>query len=111
MIFVLFCLDKPVGGAEIRRRTRAAHLEYLTAHQQVFKYGGPLLGTDGKTMGSLMIVDLPDQAVLDEFLRTEPYCTSGLYEATIIRPSRQVFPEVTPGALAAELAKEKTQVG
>jgi uncharacterized protein len=111
MIFVLFGLDEPVGGAEIRRRTRAAHLEYLTAHRQVFKYGGPLLGTDGKTVGSLMIVDLPDQAALDEFLRTEPYSTSGLYEAMIVRPSRQVFPELTPGALAAELAKEKGQVG
>ncbi|MGE0769839.1 MAG: YciI family protein [Hyphomicrobiaceae bacterium] len=111
MIFVLFCLDKPHGGRDIRRRTRASHLEYLSAHQHLFKYGGPLLGADGETVGSLMMVEVADRAALDQFLATEPYCTSGLYEAMIIRRTRQIFPELSPGALAAELAEEKARLG
>jgi uncharacterized protein len=106
MLFVVCCLDKPLGGAEIRHRVRRDHLQFVVEHQQAFRYGGPLLSESGQTVGSLMILEATDRAALDRLLEIEPYCKSGLFEAVIIRSSRQVVPETAPGLLAQELARE-----
>ncbi len=105
-MYVLFCLDNPVTGPAIRREIRAAHLQFVLDHPTVFHYGGPLQDEAGKTVGSIMILDLPDRAALEGFLAEEPYSRSKLYEAMIIRRTRRVVPEVEPGALADELARQ-----
>lgn len=106
MLFVLHCIDRPGDGAAIRRRTRAAHFRYLMAHQEQFHFGGPLLDERDGMIGSLMVLNLPDRAALDTFMRTEPYCASGLFASISVHQTKQMFPEATPGALAAELAKQ-----
>jgi len=58
-------------------------------------------------VGSLMMVELPDRAALDEFLRAEPYSRAGLFEPYVVRETRQVVPQPQPGFLPAELAREK----
>jgi uncharacterized protein YciI len=105
-MYVLFCLDNPVTGPAIRREIRALHLQYVVDHPDIFHYGGPLQDEAGATVGSIMILNLPDRAALDKFLAEEPYSRSKLYEAMIIRRTRQVVPEVKPGALADELARQ-----
>lgn len=109
-MFVLFCLDNPVTGPAIRRRIRATHLQYVVDHPGIFHYGGPLQDEAGNTVGSIMILDLPDRGALDHFLAEEPYVQSGLYESMIIRRTRRIVPEADPGALAAELAREKARI-
>src|SRR6185295_2091909 len=39
MEFILYCIDKP-QRADLRRKVRVPHLEYLAGRQQVFRYGG-----------------------------------------------------------------------
>src|SRR5690242_5841911 len=100
MLFVLFGHDRPGDGAEIRRRNRAAHLEFVAKDPSIFRYGGALHDEAGKMVGSLMMVELPDRAALERFLKEEPYSRSGLFEPYIIRETRQVVPEPEPGFVA-----------
>lgn len=109
MLFVLCGMDKPQVGAQLRRETRAAHLEFVTRNPGVFRQGGALLDDDGAMAGSLMIVELPDRAALERFLAEEPYSKAGLYEPYIVREYRQVVPEPTPGFIAGELARERAR--
>jgi len=109
MLFVLMGLDRPGDGAEVRRQNRADHLQFVVENEDKFRYGGALLDDNQKMVGSLMMVELPDRAALDEFLKTEPYSRAGLFEPYIVRETRQVVPQRQPGFLAAELAREKTR--
>jgi len=93
MLFVVYCLDKP-SSQELRQATRAAHLEHARTHGQSIRLGGPLLTDDGEGMvGSLLIVDKPDKAQVEDFVRADPYFQAGLFEAVLIRPFKQVLPE------------------
>ena len=107
MEFVLYCIDRQDGG-KARQAARAAHLAYIADKQDLFRYGGPLLGPDGETRGSLIVLTVPNRAALDQYLGGDPYFSGGVFESVTIWPSRQVVPETTPGALAAELAKQRT---
>jgi uncharacterized protein YciI len=111
MLFVFMGMDRPGDGAEVRRRNRAAHLQFVVENESKFRYGGALLDDDQKMVGSLMMVELPDRQALDEFLKTEPYSRAGLFEPYVVRETRQVVPQRVPGFLAAELAGEKARAG
>lgn len=109
MLFVLHGYDRKPDGAEVRRRTRAAHLEFISTRTHIFRYGGALLDEAGKMIGSLMMIELPDRAALDRYLAEDPYTRAGLYDPLHINETRQVLPEVTPGFLAAELQRERAK--
>ena len=51
MIFAIFCTDRP-GTAELRRRTRPVHRDWLHASHAKVKLlmSGATLESDGKTM-------------------------------------------------------------
>lgn len=40
-------------GPEIRRKTRAAHLQFVAENEGMFRYGGALLEEQGRMIGSL----------------------------------------------------------
>jgi uncharacterized protein YciI len=106
MTFILYCVDKP-DRADTRRTVRVPHLEYASRRQQVFRYAGPLVGDDGRVRGSLMILDLPDRAALQQHMAGDPFFGADLFESVTIWSSRQVVPETAPGALDAELAEQR----
>jgi hypothetical protein len=110
MLFVLMGYDRPGDGAEVRRRSRAAHLRFVVENESVFRYGGALLDDGGRMVGSLMMVELPDRNALDRFLKEEPYSQAGLFAPYFVHQTRQVVPQPEPGFLAAELAKEEAKV-
>lgn len=93
MLFTFTCLDKKDGLA-LRLQTRPTHLEYLDGHKGRIVFGGPLLDDAGeKPIGSLLIVDLPDQVAAQTFANNDPYAKAGLFQSVTIRPVKKVFPE------------------
>lgn len=91
----------------MRAQYRGAHLAFVATCREVFLYGGPLLDDAGKVVGSLMVLDLSDRAALDAHMARDPYFVQGIFGSVEIFESRQIVPEVTPGSLEAELAKQR----
>jgi len=102
MDFILYCLDRP-DRAHVRRLVRAAHLEYVAARPERFRFGGPLLDERGDVRGSLMIVRADSRAELERHMRGDPFFAADLFESVTVWSSRQVIPETVAGALRAEL--------
>jgi uncharacterized protein len=109
MEFLVVALDRP-GSAALRQQLRHAHLEFVRARQDRITFGGPIQNEDGATIGSVLILKFPNRATLDEHLEQDPYFTGGLFEAVLVRQTRQVVPEIVPGALAEEIARQRSLV-
>lgn len=105
MLFLVYSLDNPITGKEIRRRTRAEHLQYVSDHKGMFSYGGALLGDNGEMIGTLAIIEAPSRAALDLMLKGDPYNRENLFEKVIINETRQTLPEAFPGFLDADIAR------
>jgi hypothetical protein len=67
----------------------------------MFVYGGPLI-EDGRMIGSVLVLDLPDRAALDSYLAQDPYFVREIFEKVEIFDSRWMVPERETGSLAAE---------
>lgn len=106
MDFILICKDKPNSGA-LRQNLRGPHLEFIADKQHLFKFGGPMLDDQNQMKGSLLVMTFPDRAALDAYLAKDPYFTGGLFESVTIHATRQIVPELEPGLLAKEIAKQK----
>ena len=90
MLFVLICTDKP-GSLDLRLATRGAHLAYLQTYEACLAQAGPMLDADDRPCGSLLIIDVADQAEAAGFAEADPYGKAGLFESVIIRHYRQVY--------------------
>ena len=88
-LFVISCIDKP-NSLSVRVAAREAHLAYANTGEKPVKVklGGPYLDEKGNMAGSLLIVDAPDRAAVDQFLRDDPYVRAGLFESVDVRPYR-----------------------
>ena len=106
MEFILYCIDRQTA-AKSRQQHRAAHLEFISTRQHLFRYGGPLQGPDGSTQGSLMVLNLPDRAAVEQYMNEDPYFKCDMFESVTVWPSRQVVPETAAGLLAIELGKQR----
>jgi len=89
MLFVIIGHDGP-NGAALRPKVRPAHLENLRplVEQGKMLIGGPF--TDGS--GSLMVIDMDDEAAAIEFARNDPYTREGVFERVEVKPFRKVVP-------------------
>jgi uncharacterized protein YciI len=90
MLFALVCTDKP-QSLELRLAVRATHLAYLATFAEKLKLAGPLLDPEGRSCGSLLLVDVEDYAAAAGFAESDPYARAGLFESVVIRPFRTVF--------------------
>ena len=95
MLFAIVCADRP-ASLDLRLATRAAHVAYLTTYADRVLHGGPLLDTDGRPCGSLLLINVEDRAAAEGFAASDPYSRAGLFESTIIRALHTV---VRDGAL------------
>ena len=95
MLFAIICTDRP-ASLDLRLATRPAHIAYLTTYADRVVQGGPLLDTDGRPCGSLLLVDVADRAAAEGFAASDPYSHAGLFESTVIRPFRAVFKDGEP---------------
>jgi uncharacterized protein YciI len=90
MLFALINTDRP-ASLELRMATRPAHLKWLETEDSKIVTGGALLDPEGKPIGSLIVVDVPDRAAAEAFVQSDPYTKAGLFEGTVVRPFRQVY--------------------
>ncbi len=88
MLFVANCYDKP-GHVDLRLSTRAAHLAFLETHAPQVKLGGPFIDGD-KPVGSMLILDCPDEVSARALLAQDPYAQAGLFERVELRAWRRV---------------------
>jgi uncharacterized protein YciI len=82
MLFAVYALDHAGAGAK-RQAVHAEHVAHLkTAKDQgvTIVVGGPLLADDGKaSIGSLMVLDVPDRATAEKFNNADPFARNGVW--------------------------------
>jgi uncharacterized protein YciI len=90
MLFAVIRHDKP-NSLGLRLSARPKHLEFLQTVLHKIKYGGALLDDEGKQIGSMLIIDVADQAEADAFVDNDPFVDAGLFASTSVHPFRPVF--------------------
>lgn len=88
MHFVIYCLDKP-DSADLRLKTREAHLAYVSQSGAAVRAGGALFAEDGETMvGSMLILEAESLSDAEAWSANDPYRKAGLFEKVDVRPWR-----------------------
>ncbi len=91
MAWLVMAFDGDDAGALARRlAARDAHVAFITteAAEGRLALGLPLHDEAGKSLGSLMVLDVPDQAGLDAYLANEPFANSGVWQRVETHPFR-----------------------
>ena len=91
MQFIVIGKDGTDEGALDRRMAaRDAHLKLgadsLANGNQII--GAAMIGDDGKMNGSCMIMDFPDRAALDDWLKREPYVSGKVWDTVEVIPCK-----------------------
>ena len=90
MLFAVICTDRP-GSLDLRLASRPVHLAYLSMYADRIVQSGPMLDTDGRPCGTLLLLDVADRAAAEGFAAADPYAKAGLFESTVIRGFRTVI--------------------
>lgn len=93
-LYALVGTDGPEGRAR-RPAHREAHLAMWRrlADEGRVRYAGPLLGTDGGPVGSLVLFEAPDPTAARAVADADPYAVHGVFERVELRETRAVLPE------------------
>jgi uncharacterized protein len=78
-------------------RRKAAREEHLAANRTLFEegrvlYAGALLDADGGMIGSLLVVDAPDEATVRAQIEADAYTRGGVWVDVEVRGFRRAFP-------------------
>ena len=88
MLFTVFTLDNP-NAADKRKTVHGAHVEHLKNAKNygvTITVGGPLVSDDGaSSIGSLMVLEVPDRASAEKFNRADPFHQNGVWGKVEIR--------------------------
>lgn len=79
MQFLVRAYDGP-NMLDKRMAVRPRHLEGMNKLGQRIICAGGLLDGDGKMKGSALVLEFPDRAALDEYLKNEPYVVEGVWQ-------------------------------
>jgi uncharacterized protein YciI len=91
MQFLLVAFDGTDNEAlERRMKARPGHLENVAVLKKrgEFLLGGAILDDHGKMIGSMIVYEFPNRALLDKCLENEPYIINKVWEKIDIRPYR-----------------------
>lgn len=73
-------IDGP-DGKEIRAANRDAHEAYLNEYGKSVMCRGPMLADDGvSSIGSVLLLDIPDMDAARSLMENEPFFNAGLYQ-------------------------------
>ena len=76
---------------EKRMEVRPRHLEGMkTLGKQIICTGGPL-DDEGKMKGSALVMEFPDRAALEEYLKNEPYVVENVWQKIEVEPMNVVL--------------------
>ncbi len=92
MQFLVLAYDGKDAAAPARRlAAREAHLAGARRRKAEGRTvaGGAILDEEGRMIGSAAIVDYPSRAELNEWLKTDPYVTGGVWVDIQVQPFRQ----------------------
>jgi uncharacterized protein len=86
MLFAFTGTDK-AGALQLRTDTRPAHVAFLEKlnAEGTLKFAGPFLDDEGKSTGSLVVIEAPDKKTAAAILAEDPFAKAGLFAATEIR--------------------------
>lgn len=92
MIYILLCKDKN-GHLQTRLDNRPAHVDYLNGLDaaEKLRFAGPFLDAEGKPNGSMVAVEVADEAEAQAIADGDPYAKAGLFESVDIKPWNWVF--------------------
>ena len=88
-LFTISCRDKP-DSFDLRAATRDRHLAYLAERAGAVRLGGPWLDAQGRSVGSLLIVEAGDLAGAQALADGDPYVQAGLFASVSVEPWRLV---------------------
>jgi uncharacterized protein YciI len=89
--YAILTTDKP-GSAELRTKTRAAHLEYLTTNVHKLLAAGALINDDGTGgHGGILIVDTDDRQEAEAFIAGDPFTKAGLFAKVTVTRWRKAY--------------------
>lgn len=88
MGYAIIAWDGPDPARRMEVRDR--HLAVITrwAAEGSLALGSPLFTPEWKPAGSLMVLDVPDQAGLDAYLAEEPFAVEGVWDRWEVHPFR-----------------------
>lgn len=89
MLFVVIGRDgKDEGALERRMAERDGHVQGLKQGLESGStlLGGAILSEDNTMCGSVMVVDFPDRAALDVWLKSDPYVTGNVWQDIEVLP-------------------------
>lgn len=83
MFFVIHATDKQDAIEKRAKyfREHRIHLDKAETQGVSVLMAGPLVADDGETpVGSLFVIEAKDRATVDNFTRTDPYCSHDVWE-------------------------------
>ncbi|MFC0410288.1 YciI family protein [Roseomonas elaeocarpi] len=91
MAFLVIAHDGTDEGALARRMAaRPTHFERVTpeAERGVLLMGGALTDAEGRMTGSMLVLDLPDEAAVRRWLAEDPYSQGDVWREVQVTPFR-----------------------
>ncbi len=79
------------GMLERRMRVRPRHLENLGKIKGRILCAGGLLDENGRMKGSVLVMEFENRALLEEYLRSEPYLLEHVWEKVEVEPMNVVL--------------------
>lgn len=74
-----------------RMEVRQRHLDNMAKVNGKLLCAGGLLDDEGRMKGSELVIDFDSRALLEEYLKSEPYITEGVWEKVDVERMNVVF--------------------
>ncbi|MGF1474835.1 MAG: YciI family protein [Geminicoccaceae bacterium] len=90
MHVMIRCHDNQ-GSASLRQNNRPEHLDYLRSLGPKLAFAGPLLDSEGGSIGSLLIVDVDGIDAANELADGDPFAKVGVFASREVVPVKPVI--------------------
>ncbi len=90
MQFIITAYDGE-GMLEKRMQVRPRHLENMAKVRGRVVCAGGLLDENGRMKGSVLVMEFENRALLEEYLRSEPYLLEHVWEKVEVEPMNVVL--------------------